>query len=189
MRSKIRQMPVDFGYCTLTVSCDEPQVREQSLRLLQGIGYHGIAGVEWKHDPRTGLYKLIEINARAVNTIGIAPASGVDIPYIAYRDAIGQPLPPVFTWKQGVKWIRLIQDIDAARILHRTGRLSMGKWWRSIRGKRVHAVFAWDDLRPFLSDYAALVRRRTGKAVAKMRALQGRDKPAAATGPIKGWWR
>ncbi len=160
VRRKFRQWPVDFGYCTMTVSCDEPQVREQSLRLLQGLGYQGIAGVEWKHDPRTGLFKLIEINARAVNTIGLAPACGVDLPYLAYMDAIGQPLPPVKSWKPGVKWVRITQDLMAAWTLHRLGRLTYRDWWQSLKGPLVDAVFAWDDPRPFLSDCGASLRRK-----------------------------
>ena len=172
IRSKIRQRPIDFGYCTLTVTCDEPQVREQSLRLLQGLGYHGIVGVEWKHDPRTGLYKLIEINARAVNTIGIAAACGVDIPYMAFKDALGEPLPAVTSWKIGTKWIRLTQDIGAARSLQRQGRLSWRDWLRSLRGPLVEAVFARDDLRPFLIDNLAYVKRRTRAHTAWLRQAQ-----------------
>lgn len=163
VRSKIRQWPIDFGYCTLTVSCDEPQVREQSLRLLRGLGYFGLAGVEWKHDPRTGLIKLIEINARAVNTIGIAAACGVDLPYLAFKDAVGEPLPPVHAWRQGVKWVRLVQDVFAARMLYRLGRLSPREWLRSLRGKRVGAVFAWDDPWPSLLDAGAFFKRRVNR--------------------------
>ncbi|KAB7627880.1 ATP-grasp domain-containing protein [Alkalilimnicola sp. S0819] len=169
LRSKIRQLPVDFGYCTLTVTCRQPQVQTQSLRLLRGLGYHGLVGVEWKLDPRTGLYKLIEINARAVNTIGIAAACGVDLPYIAYRDALGEPLPPVTDWRQGVKWRRFLQDWAAARTLHRQGRLSLGQWWRSLRGPAVGAVFAWDDPAPSVVDMGAFLRRRAGRRLSAMR--------------------
>ncbi len=163
VRSKFRQWPVDFGYCTLTVSCDQPTVLEQSLRLLQGLHYHGIVGVEWKHDPRTGLFKLIEINARPVNTIGLSIAAGVDLPYLAYRDAIGDPPAAVRTWTRGVKWIRLTQDVSAAWTLHRLGRLTWAEWRESWRGKLVDAVFAWDDPLPFLSDCAASLKRRLNR--------------------------
>jgi predicted ATP-grasp superfamily ATP-dependent carboligase len=148
VRSKMRQYPLKFGYCTLTVSCENPTVVEQSVRLLQGLNYHGIVGVEYKHDPKTDRYKLIEINARAVNTSAIAPACGVDLPYIAFRDAIGQPLEPVTRWKNDVKWIWMTQDIFAARELNRQQQMTFRQWLQSIKGKRVHAVFASDDLRP-----------------------------------------
>lgn len=184
IRSKFRQWPIDFGYCTLTVSCREPRVREQSLRLLQGLGYHGIAGVEWKHDPRTGLFKLIEINARAVNTIGVAPACGVDLPYLAYMDAIGQPLPAVDTWEPGVKWVRITQDTSAAWTLHRLGHLTYREWWKSLKGPLVDAVFAWDDPRPFMSDVGASLRRKVGKLGARRRHPRGHFKAPEGHAPV-----
>ena len=61
IRKKIRQCPIDFGYCTMTESCHDQQVYKQSLALLQAIKYQGIAGVEWKLDPETNTYKLIEL--------------------------------------------------------------------------------------------------------------------------------
>ncbi len=166
VRKKIRQLPVDFGYCTLTVSCFDQTVVDQSLRLLQGLGFHGMSGVEWKLDPRTGKYKLIEINGRAVNTIGIGAACGVDLPYIAFMDMAGLTVTPVTTWQEGAKWINIAEDVWAARTLHQRGALSLRDWWRSISGpdRKVDAVFAADDLRPFVGYLlervkAPLVRR------------------------------
>jgi predicted ATP-grasp superfamily ATP-dependent carboligase len=158
IRKKIRQNPIDFGYCTSTISCHDDVVVEQSIKLLRGIGYQGISGIEYKHDPKTGDYKLIEINARAVNTIGIAAACGVDLPYIAFRDQVDRKVDPVTTWEEGVTWIWLREDLSAALKLRRLGRLTIKEWLRSIRGKRVHANFAGDDLRPAIELYLADVR-------------------------------
>lgn len=152
IRKKLRQLPIDFGYCTLGVSCHDDVVRDQSICLLQGLGYHGISGVEWKHDPRTGQYKLIEVNPRAGNTIGIAMASGVDLPYIAFKDKIHGSENRVTAWMDGVKWIDFEQDFWAARELHKNGKLSLSDWWRTLAGRKTHAVYAADDIRPFV-DY------------------------------------
>lgn len=178
VRSKIRQYPLKFGYCTLTVSCENPAVVEQSVQLLQGLKYHGLVGVEYKHDPKTGRYKLIEINARAVNTSAIAPACGVDLPYIAFRDAIGQPLAPVTRWKNGVKWIWMTQDIFAARELNRQQQMTFRQWLQSIKGKRVHAVFAGDDLRPVVYYLAEFFRTHLPKLLSKL--LRGGAKALVA---------
>ena len=152
IRKKLRQLPVDFGYCTIGVTCHDDVVRDQSIRLLQGLGYHGISGVEWKHDPRTGDYKLIEVNPRAGNTIGIATASGVDLPYLAFKDKIYGSESRVTAWRDGVKWVDFEQDFWAARELHKSGKLSLRDWWRSLVGQKTHAVYAADDIRPF-ADY------------------------------------
>lgn len=149
IRKKIRQFPVDFGYCTLTVSCHDDTVSDQSIRLLRGIGFHGISGVEWKLDPRSGEYKLIEINPRAVNTSAIAAACGVDLPYIAFQDKLGNVTDEGSEWLDGIKWINWEQDIWASRVLQQRGKLSWRQWFQSIAGRKVDAVFASDDLRPF----------------------------------------
>lgn len=171
IRKKIRQMPVDFGYCTYTVSCHDEQVEQQSLKLLSGLGFQGIGGVEWKLDPKSGAYKLIEINARAMNTIGIAPACGVDIPYLAYRDALGERVAPVTDWADGIGWIWLRQDVWAARKLRGLGRLGLGQWAASLGARKTHAVFARDDLTPFLHSCHSWAKELGGAAV---RALHKR---------------
>ena len=146
IRKKIRQSPIDFGYCTMTESCHNPVVLDQSVRLLKAIHYHGIAGVEWKLDPATETYKLIEINGRPVNTTGCAVASGVDLPAIAYFHAIGNPLPPVTDWQDGQRWAWLSMDFWAARELAALGQSSFKQWWHEACSIKADAVFASDDL-------------------------------------------
>lgn len=149
VRRKIRQLPVDFGYCTMTVSCHDDRVVEQSIRLLQGIGFSGICGIEYKFDAATGHYKLIEINPRPVNTIGLAPACGVDIGHVAWRDLIGETVDPLTTWRDGVVWYRIWSDLVAARRLRGAAGPSLLEWGRSLwRAPRTEAVFARDDVRP-----------------------------------------
>ena len=148
VRRKIRQEPIDFGYCTMTVSCHDDQVVAQSLRLLRGIGFSGICGVEYKFDAVSGQYKLIEINPRPVNTIGLATACGVDIPYVAYRDLLGEGVKPVTSWQDGVKWFRAWSDLRAVRQLRGQGGPSLTEWLRSLRGPRTEAAYARDDRRP-----------------------------------------
>jgi len=158
VRRKIRQLPVDFGYCTMTVSCHDDRVVDQSIRLLQGIGFTGIGGVEYKYDAATGQYKLIEINPRPVNTIGLAPACGVDLPWIAYRDLVGEAVEPVTTWQDGVTWYRAWADLLAVRRLKRQGGPTELDWLRSLRGPRTEATFARDDWRPAWHHYRQTIQ-------------------------------
>ena len=157
VRKKTRQYPVDFGFCTHTVSCENPAVVDLSLRLLASINYSGICGVEYKYDANTDSYKLIEINARPVNTIGLAPACGVNLPHIAFRDLAGEDVTPVTRWENDVRWSRLVVDFYAARELRRRqGAPSFGQWIRSVTGKGTDGAFARDDLGMSLGYYGSV---------------------------------
>ena len=153
IRKKIRQNPVDFGYCTSTVSCHNDQIDEYARRLLEHSDYRGIVGIEFKYDSKTDSYKLIEVNTRSVNTTGLSIGCGVNLPYIAYSDAIGEEPEPTTDWQDGVTWVRLHEDFSAARKLRRRGELTYFQWLKSIGGKRTHAVYSSDDVRPFSQYY------------------------------------
>lgn len=157
VRKKFRQCPVDFGYCTMTESCHNDTVVEQSISLLKALKFHGVSGVEWKLDPATDTYKLIEINARSVNTTGCAMAAGVDLPAIAYFDKIGQPLDPVTDWEDGCRWAWLSMDFWAGRQLIDEGKLTFSGWLKSVRNIQADAVFAFDDLGFSLRYYLAFI--------------------------------
>jgi predicted ATP-grasp superfamily ATP-dependent carboligase len=92
----------------------------------------------------------------------------VDLPYIAFRDAIGQPVEPVTRWKNDVKWIWMTQDVFAARELNRQQQMTFRQWLQSIKGKRVHAVFAGDDLRPVAYYLAGFLRTHLPKLLARL---------------------
>jgi predicted ATP-grasp superfamily ATP-dependent carboligase len=160
----------------LIESCAEPAVVRQSVRLLQGLAFNGIVGVEWKRDPESGRQLLLEVNARATNTSALPPACGVDLPWIAFCDAIGRRLAPVTRWKTGVKWLWLSKDIWAARALG----MSALAWLRSLRGQKAYAVYAADYLRPFLLEYRLFAGARISRALRRLARLLPRprqDKP------------
>ena len=163
VRRKLRQMPLGFGYSTAMESCENDAVVEQSVRLLQGLKYHGIVAIEWKHDPQSGEHKLIEINARATNAAALPTACGVDLPYLAFADALGEAVVPVKGWRSGVKWIWFIEDLRAARELRKRGELKLLDWLKSLRGPKAFAVHAADDLKPFFVHLAMTLKRELGR--------------------------
>ncbi|MGH7803441.1 MAG: hypothetical protein ACREQJ_03780 [Candidatus Binatia bacterium] len=170
IRKKIRQHPIDFGHCMVTVSCADDAVKDQSLRFLRGIGYRGLSGIEWKRDPRDGALRLIELNARAVQTIGIAAACGVDLPWIAYQDQIGRPPAPLDGFEPGVKWAWITGDLRNLRHVG-TSPVALAAWVRSIAGARTHAVFAADDLKPIRTVLGKSLRGAMRRVFAPLRAL------------------
>jgi len=165
VRKKLRQYPLGFGYCCLTEMVRDPEIMDLSVRLLETLKYRGIASVEFKRDPRDGRPKLIEINARAVRTTSAAVGAGVDLPWIAYQDAIGSPPPvPVFDYAVPMRWIHLRSEIKAALSLMRSGELTLKQWLRVFKGPFVEAVWAWDDLRPSVLNLALPALNKVGRS-------------------------
>src|SRR5262249_35965584 len=149
-RRRLRMFPLDFGNSTLLVSVPLDEVRPAAdalVRLLVGIGYHGVFSAEFKLDPRDGLFKILEVNSRPWWFVEYASLCGVDVSRMAYQDALGFPVDDVLSYEVGVRGIFLPQDVLAFRELHRSGDLSTVDWLRSIAGAKA-TVFAWSDPLP-----------------------------------------
>jgi D-aspartate ligase len=101
---KLRQTRGWMGSARVGVSAWDGEVVDSGLRLLRALGFHGISQVEWKRDPRDGRLKLIEVNPRLWQWHGLASACGVDIPWIAYRDLVGDRPPPTRMDVEGKRW-------------------------------------------------------------------------------------
>jgi len=164
---KLRTEPPHFGKGTYVESVRAPELIDLGTGLLRRLAYKGCGGVEFKLDPRDGVFKLIEINTRFGLWDGFAAECGLDLAYLAYADAMGLPLPPHDTYRAGVHWVQLDRDCWAALGYLRAGEMSLGSWLRSLIGCRVFAPAAVDDPSPFIAvnlifgrDVAAAARRR-----------------------------
>ena len=146
-----RQHPREFGRAaTYVESVDLPVIEEFSERFLKAINYYGVVELEFKHDPRDGQYKLLNVNARTWGFHCIGAASGVDFPYILFADQMGRPSESC-RGKAGVGWLRFITDVPTALsdLLH--GEISVRSYYNSLKNTRVESVFAKDDPLPFLA--------------------------------------
>lgn len=155
---KIRQYQPRFGSASLAESAWDAEVAAESLRILRASGFRGLCGTEFKRDPRDGSLVMIEINARPTLWMGLTAASGMDLPWIAYRDAIGAPVQ-VPTQRDGVRWTYLPRDIQTAVYYLREGTLDLPGWVRSLKGWRSDAVLARDDIGPGLMMPVAIAKR------------------------------
>jgi predicted ATP-grasp superfamily ATP-dependent carboligase len=143
---------MEFGRAsTLVETIDCPELERLAGRLLAGTGYSGLAEVEFMHDPRHGRFELLEVNARIWGWQSIARRAGVDLPFLAYAQALRQVTTPGIS-QVGVKWIRLITDTPTALGEMREGRLSFSQYVRSLRGKKEFAVLSASDPLPFVME-------------------------------------
>lgn len=169
---KLRTFPVDAGIGCLVESVHEPALVEEGLAALQRVGWTGFALMQFKHDPRDGRFKLLEINPRTSSWNLLAAACGVNLPWIASRDAMG--LPPLAPPRQrdGLRYLYLDNDWRAFLDYRRRGELSTWSWLASMRRVRVCQLLALDDPKPFLHDLSL----KAGRALRALARTLGRPK-------------
>lgn len=154
---KLRVLPVGFGSATFVQSIYDPQLEDISRSLLTSIKYQGLGGIEFKKDPRDEQYKMIEFNARLGMWDSLSIRCGIDIPYIAYMDALGEKVEPQTQYRENVFWIDFQRDVRAFLILNRRKQLGLKAWLKSYSGEKEWAVFSWDDWKPELMATGKLV--------------------------------
>jgi predicted ATP-grasp superfamily ATP-dependent carboligase len=90
----------------------DPRLLEEAERLLEGLKWHGVAMVEFKHDARDGVPKLLEVNGRFWGSLQLSVDAGVDFPHLLYRQAIDGDVEPVLTYRSGVRLRWWLGDLD-----------------------------------------------------------------------------
>jgi len=149
-KRKLRQYPNLSGNGTYHMSNWNPKVAESGLKFLQGINYFGLGAIEFKRDPRDGVFKLMECNARLTLATELFRRCGFDITLLMYNRLTGQPLPPQGEYRQGVRLIRPLRDFLSFRDAKKRGLLTWGKWLRSVLHRQHFEAFAWNDPLPWI---------------------------------------
>jgi D-aspartate ligase len=151
---RLRQHPPEFGRAsTFVETVEAPEVEELSRRVLERIAYDGLVELEYKLDPRDECFKLLDFNARTWGYHTLAPAAGVDFPYLLFRHQLRQPIARQRA-RPGVRWVRLLTDLPTAAVEIAGGRLRPRSYLRSLRSSHVEAVFSRDDPLPGLAELA-----------------------------------
>jgi D-aspartate ligase len=155
---KIRQYPVSRGATTLGICLENETVAGLTRRFMRAVGYRGILDIGYRWDARDGLYKVLDVNPRVGATFRLFVAdNGMDVVRAMYLDLTGQRVDPGVAC-EGRKWI--VEDFDVASSFRyrREGRLTVGRWVRSLSGIRESAYLSLDDPVPVLSRCASALR-------------------------------
>ncbi len=156
---RARQYPVDFGHGSSFVeTVEQPEIEEPSRRLLKEINYNGLVELEYKRDPSSGQFKLLDINARAWAWHSLGHRAGVDFPYLCWQLLHGEPVPETRA-RPGAHWVRMATDIPTAFTEIRRGTLTPGAYVSSLRRPLEFAVFAADDPYPMFVEATSMLQR------------------------------
>lgn len=149
---KLREHPVRFGTATFAKSITNEVCLNQSRILLKMLNYTGVCEVEYLQDPRTGEYKLIEINPRTWLWVGLAKACGVDYAKLIYNhvNEIPNVYPEIYDTTK--YWINPLSDTAFALPAMLKGQLKPTTYLSSLLyAKKINALYNRYDKKPALA--------------------------------------
>lgn len=156
MKRKLRQYPPMFGDGSLDVTCAEEPIVEPARKLLAAMRYRGLVGIEFKKDPHTGEFSLIEINPRTVSTNQLAITAGVDFPWHAYQLAIhggsseqvGIPTAERM-YRIGVQHVHEEREFLSFLGRRHRGETKLMEWLGCVLRAQSYAIWSRSDPWPF----------------------------------------
>jgi len=167
---KVRQTPPGFGTGTFVTNCLEPEIERIGISFLKKLNYKGIAEVEFKRDSRDRIFKMIEVNTRIWTQNNLAMRCGIDIAYAAYIDMTGGRVERSFQKEHDIKWINFYDDFFAcfgSSGYLRKREITLVLWLKSLMGRKEYAIFALDDIKPFIYATKAFIIKILSKVLLK----------------------
>jgi len=165
---KLEQYPPDFGTACLVDSRYVDEIVERGVDILRQFGYHGISEVEFIYDEPSGDFKLLDINTRVWKWIGLPIRAGIDLPWLAYADAVNGSVEEAARQRDALRWVYLKDYVALRRA--RAGvdetTLTRQDWLNLIAGRSepegeiVDAVLSRDDPGPFVQMIESLFTKR-----------------------------
>jgi CelD/BcsL family acetyltransferase involved in cellulose biosynthesis/predicted ATP-grasp superfamily ATP-dependent carboligase len=175
---RLRERPPWGGVSVLSESVALPPLATAyATRLLDEIGWHGVAMVEFKNDRSDGQPKLMEVNGRFWGSLQLAIEAGVDFPRLLLQTLEPRGFNGLPTYRVGVKSRWLWGDFDS--LLQTWSRNEAGPGlpasrWQSLRefvrfwDPAVHYDNPkWHDPQPGLFETSSRVRSAVGALVTK----------------------
>jgi predicted ATP-grasp superfamily ATP-dependent carboligase len=160
--------PPKLANTTLDVTIPLAEVDEavrNVRRLLAELRYRGVFNIEFKQDERDGTFRIIEVNARPYWLIAHTATAGMDLPWLAYLDAQGLPLPPMEqqVGRYGMYEVPEISALIRAWVRGRRPEGPIVAPW--LRGD--HTLLWASDPLPGVFDLSRATRRRFGEALGR----------------------
>jgi predicted ATP-grasp superfamily ATP-dependent carboligase len=141
--TRLREKPPSGGVSVLCESAPfDPELQDQAIRLLEPLGWHGVAMLEYKQHLRTGRPVLMEVNGRFWGSLQLAVDAGLDFPYLSCQLALGRQLNLPVPYAVGIKSRWTLGDFDHLLARLRHGRAGLPENAPSVWGAVVDFVRA-----------------------------------------------
>jgi predicted ATP-grasp superfamily ATP-dependent carboligase len=160
---RVRERPPSGGVSVVSESVPmDPYLQGIARRILDHVGWHGVAMVEFKVTAEGKPY-LMEVNPRFWGSLQLAIDAGVDFPWLVYQLSMrelgqsAQAIAPT-QYQVGVRARWLLGDLDHLYLRLRDERGVKARWqalrafFRPLGKGTRHEVNRWDDWRPFATE-------------------------------------
>ena len=159
VHKRLRELHYRGGPSTTRISIRHPVIEAHAERLLAAVDFHGVAMVEFRHDPMTNQVWFIEVNPRFWGSVGLAVQAGIDFPHLLYRMALEGDVEPSSEYQQGYRCCWLLGEMAGiVSEIKATGRFS--SLLNLFRLPDGYDDFYADDPLPFLMQFALLPWRK-----------------------------
>jgi len=101
---RLKMNPPRGGSGIYNQTTDEPILRDYAGRLVEALGWHGVAQIEFRWDERDDTPKLMEINPKFWGTLALSIEAGVDFPALACQLALEGDVEPVEHYEVGKRY-------------------------------------------------------------------------------------
>ena len=169
-------MPLAGGVTVQRVTCRHESLINDAVRLLQAIGWEGIAGVQFHYDPQTNKYVFLEINPRFIGGLPTVIMAGFDAPFLLWQSHFEPHKIRRGTYQLGMRTRILGGDANWLFGMIRGDQLPPGQNRLSKYG--AIASFLWNfgpwtrddifslaDLKPVFIDWRKMVRHLDAKSL------------------------
>lgn len=172
---RVREFPASGGVSTLCATVPADLHRDQMVKseaLLAAIGWEGPAMVEYRHDPVTGHYWLMEINGRFWGSLPLASQAEACFAWEQYRHAVlGEPADPArgyhprrarYAIPDTKRLVQILRDPDIAGAGRppfsrlREAAAYVGEFFNPRTG---YYVWSWSDPKPLLRDVMGILSK------------------------------
>jgi predicted ATP-grasp superfamily ATP-dependent carboligase len=171
---RLREKPPSGGVSVYSESvAADAELVERSQRLLEQLGWRGVAMVEFKRDAQTGIAYLMEVNGRFWGSLQLAIDSGVDFPALLVEASAGEQVQPVTSFRVGTRSRWWWGDVDHLLARWRKGAAELAlpngapSRWRATLSFLTfwhphdhNEIFRVKDPRPFFHETMEWLHRR-----------------------------
>jgi len=166
---RLREWPPTGGIsacCTSVPLAGHSAQMALSEELLRSIGWEGPAMVEYRHDPATGRYVLMEINGRFWGSLPLAHHCGAKFAWETWRCAMDRPgeAPPVQQQRTARYMVPdtkhlIAQMQNGALPPAQRFKLLASFFLQFLNPSARYYVWSWRDPHPFLADIWSIIRK------------------------------